>query len=71
MTLQCQKSHDRSDQRPCAVRASEGDGAVVGAVVVEVRGAVKEARARPAFVCEVSLRALAGLVLEIGIGWII
>ena len=44
--------------------ASEGDGAVVSAVVVEVRGAVEEARARPALVREVGLRAVAGLVLD-------
>ena len=37
---------------------------MVCAVVVEVRGAVEEARARPALVREVGLRAVAGLVLE-------
>ena len=37
---------------------------MVGAVVVEVRGAVEESRARPALVREVGLRAVAGLVLE-------
>ena len=57
-------SHDSAEQHPCAVRAPEGDGAVVGAVVVEVSGAVKEARARPALVHEVGLRAVAGLALE-------
>ena len=44
--------------------ASQRDGAVVSAVVVEVRGAVEEARARPALVREVGLRAVAGRVLE-------
>ena len=44
--------------------ASQRDGAVVCAVVVEVRGAVEEARARPALVREVGLRAVAGLVLD-------
>ena len=37
---------------------------MVGAVVVEVSGAVKEACARPALVREVGLRAVAGLALE-------
>ena len=47
----------------CAVGAPEWYSAVVGAVAVEVGGAVEEARARPALVREVGLRSVAGLIL--------